>query len=95
LGVELYDGTQWRLRVGGSWGGRADGLAGAYSCSRGAICDYAKTGKSIVILTDGGSFVDTSTQPWTVKVGEIGDPQTNYPPPKTVKVRKVLYVSTR
>ena len=95
LGVELYDGTQWRLRVGGSWGGRADGLAGAYSCSRGAVCDYAKTGKSIVILTDGGSLVDTSTQPWTVKVGEIGDPQINYPPPKTVKVRKVLYVSTR
>jgi pimeloyl-ACP methyl ester carboxylesterase len=95
VGVELYDGTQWRRRIGGTWGGRADGLAGAYSCSRGAICDYAKTGKSIVILTDGGSFVDTSTQPWTVKVGEIGDPQTNYPPPKTVKVRKVLYVSTR
>lgn len=95
VGLELYDGTRWRLRVGGAWGGRKDGLVGAYSCYPDAFCDYAKTGKDIVILTESGSTLDTSTQPWTVRVGELGSPQTDYPPPKTVKVRKALYISAR
>lgn len=98
IGVELFDGTRWRLRNGGAWGGRKDNLNGAYSCRRGAACDYEKTGKDIVLLADSahyGSSVDTSTQPWTVRVGEIGDPRTNYPPPKTVKVRKAFFITTR
>ncbi|NUS93315.1 MAG: hypothetical protein HOQ36_13060, partial [Nocardia sp.] len=34
--LELADGRQCRIRVGGAWGGRADGLVGAYSCTGGA-----------------------------------------------------------
>lgn len=96
VGVELFDGTRWRLRNGGSWGGRKDDLRGAYSCVRGAVCDYEKTGKTIVLLThDAVSAVNTSAQPWTVRVGEIGDPRTDYPPPKTAKVRYAFFITTR
>lgn len=96
IGVELFDGTRWRLRNGGSWGGRKDDLRGAYSCASGAICDYAKTGKTIVLLTRYGvAAVNTSAQPWTVRVGELGDPQTAYPPPKTVKIRRAFFITTR
>jgi hypothetical protein len=96
VGVELFDGTRWRLRNGGSWGGRKDDLRGAYSCVSGAICDYAKTGKTIVVLArDLVDAVNTSAQPWTVKVGELGDPRTDYPPPKIAKVRKAFFITTR
>lgn len=94
LGIELEDGTRWWLRHGGSWGGRADGLVGAYGCDSTSTCSYERTGKEVVVLAGDGPVIDTSTQPWTVLVGELGDPNVNYPAPTRLNVRKAWFIAS-
>jgi hypothetical protein len=74
----LDDGTQCRLRNGGAWGGRDDGLVGAYGCP----------GESPAVLVavtpnPGASAVDRSQALWTVKVGPLGAGDPHFPPPQT------------
>jgi hypothetical protein len=72
----LDDGTQCRLRNGGAWGSRDDGLAGAYGCN----------GESAVLtpLMDASTpAVDRSHPLWTVKVGPLGPDNVHFPPPET------------
>jgi hypothetical protein len=74
----LDDGTQCRLRNGGAWGGRDDGLVGAYGCP----------GESPAVLAPaapkaGASAIDRSQALWTVKVGSLGSGDAQLPPPKT------------
>ena len=70
----LDDGTECRLRNGGAWGGRDDGLYPAYGCS--------SPGQNIAVL-EGTTVpaVDHAHPMWTVKVGGFGTG--HFPPPQT------------
>jgi hypothetical protein len=74
----LDDGTQCRLRNGGAWGGRDDGLVGAYGCP-------AESPAVLVAVTPnpGASAIDRSQALWTVKVGPLGAGDAHFPPPQT------------
>jgi serine/threonine-protein kinase len=69
----LDDRTQCRLRNGGAWGVRDDGLYPAYGCS---------PGESLAVLegTTAAPPVDRSLPLWTVKVGSYGASDTQSPP---------------
>jgi hypothetical protein len=75
FGLLLDDGTQCRLRNGGAWGGRDDGLYPAYGCS---------PGENLAVL-EGTSApaVDRAQLLWTVKVGPYGAGNVHFPPPQT------------
>ncbi|MBW0015208.1 hypothetical protein [Mycobacterium sp.] len=77
--LALDDGTHCLLRNGGAWGLRADGYEGAYSCSG--------SGAHLAVLwlpsQGAGSCIDRSSPAWTVKVGQLGTPDANLPPPQT------------
>jgi hypothetical protein len=78
----LDDGTQCRLRNGGAWGGRDDGLVGAYGCSN----------ATLVVLVPmrpdaGGSAIDRSQPMWTVKTGSLGAGDPHLPSPQTHTVK--------
>jgi hypothetical protein len=76
--LQLDDGTQCRLRNGGAWGGRDDGLVGAYGCpfESPAVLVAAPA-------TSGASAIDRSQALWTVKVGALGAGDVHFPPPQT------------
>ncbi|AHH21254.1 hypothetical protein NONO_c64840 [Nocardia nova SH22a] len=84
-GLELADGTQCRIRVGGAWGGRSDGLVGAYSC----------TGTSDVVLQppNAPSAVDTSGPTWQIRMGPLGSGNPDFPPPAVVAVRTAYFAA--
>ncbi|MGW5317952.1 hypothetical protein [Nocardia thailandica] len=83
--LELADGRQCRIRVGGAWGGRADGLVGAYSCSG---------GHDVVLQqVDARTAIDTSSSTWTVAVGPLGSGSPEFPPPATVAVRTAYFAA--
>ena len=93
LAVELSDGSQWDIRIGGALGGRADGLVAAYTCRAGSTCTPKKTGKFLAILTSNGTDTfDKSKPAWTARVGELGDPSTPFPKPRRLTVRRVWFV---
>lgn len=83
--LELADGRQCRIRVGGAWGGRADGMVGAYSC----------TGGSEVVLqpADARTAIDTSSDTWQVAMGELGAGSPDFPPPTMVDVRTAYFAA--
>jgi hypothetical protein len=74
----LDDGTRCRFRNGGAWGGRDDGYVGVYGCGT--------AGSNLAVLwlpSEGpGTCVDRSTPAWTVKVGQLGAPNEQFPPPQ-------------
>ncbi|MEV5652456.1 hypothetical protein AB0L57_29765 [Nocardia sp. NPDC052254] len=84
-GLELADGRQCRIRVGGAWGGRSDGLVGAYSC----------TGTEEVVLQppNAPSAVDTSGPTWHVRMGALGAGNPDLPPPAVVAVRTAYFAA--
>ena len=84
-GLELADGQQCRIRVGGAWGGRSDGLVGAYSC----------TGTNDVVLQapNAPSAVDTSTPAWHVRIGALGSGNPDLPPPAVVAVHTAYFAA--
>lgn len=86
LALLLDDGTQCRIRNGGAWGGRDDGLVGAYGCS----------GKDVVLVaTDDASMpIDRSQPLWTVKVGPLGAGDAHFPPPQTRSVTTAWFAAT-
>ncbi len=72
----LDDGTQCRLRNGGAWGGRDDGLAAAYGCP-------SENPAVLAPLQEAAPpAVDRSQPLWTVKVGPVGADDTHFPPPQ-------------
>lgn len=76
-GLELANGAKCVRRSGGSWGGRADGLVGAFSCQ----------GANGVVLDGEDPLLDQGKPAWTVKVGPLGDdPTTVFPPPEKIRV---------
>jgi hypothetical protein len=78
--LTLDDGTQCLFRNGGAWGGRADGYVGVYGCG-------ANGGSNPAVLwlpsQGAGTCIDRSSATWTVKVGQLGEPGANLPPPQT------------
>jgi hypothetical protein len=71
----LDDGTQCRLRNGGAWGGRDDGLVGAYGCPN--------ESPAVLVAATGSPAIDRSQALWTVKVGPLGAGAAHFPPPQT------------
>jgi serine/threonine protein kinase len=69
----LDDGTRCRLRNGGAWGGRDDGLTGAYGCFG---------DKRVVLSGESAPTINQSQPLWTVQLGPLGDPDTHFPPPE-------------
>ncbi|MFE3444539.1 hypothetical protein ACFXNW_16040 [Nocardia sp. NPDC059180] len=83
--LELADGRHCRIRVGGAWGGRSDGMVGAYSC----------TGDSEVVLqaSDARTSIDKSSDTWQVAMGELGAGEADFPPPTMVDVRTAYFAA--
>jgi hypothetical protein len=75
----LDDNTRCRLRNGGAWGGRQDGYVGAYGCGA------ANSNLAVLVLPEQGATatIDRSMPVWTVKVGQLGSPTAQFPPPQT------------
>ncbi|GED96045.1 hypothetical protein [Gordonia crocea] len=87
-GMELADGRKCRARVGGAWGGRSDGMVGAYSC----------TGSQQEVVLQGGdaaTAVDRSTPIWTVQVGKLGAGAPDFGPPSRVGVRVAYFAGAQ
>jgi hypothetical protein len=81
----LDDGTHCRLRNGGAWGYRYDGLRGFYGCGDHPGLD--------VLAPMNADPIDRSSPVWTVKVGadEARDPSS--PPPVTHRVQTAWFAS--
>jgi hypothetical protein len=82
--MTLADGSQCRIRNGGSWPGRADRYVGAYGCQ----------GASEFVLVESGDVVDRTSPLWTVKVGALGADNEDFPPPIAVAVETAYFAST-
>ncbi|SPM36592.1 hypothetical protein MRAB57_4433, partial [Mycobacterium rhizamassiliense] len=75
--LQLDDGTQCRLRNGGAWGGRDDGLVGAYGCP------FESPAVLVAVSANPGApAIDRSQALWTVKVGALGAGGAHFPPPQ-------------
>jgi hypothetical protein len=87
--LTLDDGTHCLFRNGGAWGGRADGYVPVYGCGPGG-----GGGNTAVLWLPSqgtGSGIDRSSPTWTVKVGQIGRPDSVYPPPQTREVTEAWF----
>lgn len=99
LFLELSDGSTWWFRIGGAWGGRADDLVGAYGCmNKKGVCGAprpAGTDGSVILVPQRGGVatVDRSEPVWKVRVGLLGDPNTDYPNPKWMGVTKAWFIT--
>ncbi|MEU4433385.1 hypothetical protein [Nocardia rhamnosiphila] len=83
--LELADGRRCRIRVGGAWGGRADGLVGAYSCTGGA--------EVVLQPSDARTAIDTSAPTWHIRLGELGAGSPELPPPTIVDVQTAYFAA--
>ena len=83
--LELADGRTCRIRVGGAWGGRADGLVGAYSCTGGA--------EVVLQPSEARTAIDRSAPTWHVAMGELGAGSPDLPPPTIVDVRTAYFAA--
>jgi pimeloyl-ACP methyl ester carboxylesterase len=83
-GLELADGTMCRVRNGGAWPGRDDGLNGAYSCD----------GTNFVLSEHDVPVVDTSRRVWTVRMGGLGESNEWFPEPTVTAVVKAWFAAT-
>ncbi|GAB11580.1 hypothetical protein GOARA_078_00290 [Gordonia araii NBRC 100433] len=87
-GLELADGRRCRARVGGAWGGRSDGMVGAYSC----------TGDQSEVVLQGENAttaIDRSTGMWTVQLGKLGTGAPDFGPPTKVEVRVAYFAGAQ
>ncbi|GAA1230658.1 hypothetical protein GCM10009657_02700 [Oryzihumus leptocrescens] len=98
LGLELVDGTRWSLRTGGAWGGRADGLTGAYGCVSSCAALHGGSGPGtttwVLLAPSGASAVDMDAPTWTVRRGLVGNPDVRYPAPTPVPVRRAWFIAS-
>lgn len=88
LYLRLVDGSEWIARSGGSWGGRADGYTGAYSCVTSCTDD------SQVILERDAPAVNMTTSSWTVMVGPLGNPDDSFPEPGELVVETAWFIAS-
>lgn len=84
--VLLDNGVRCRIRSGGAWGGRDDGLVGAYGC--------AGTDDVVLTSTEGDPEpVDRSKPWWTVRTGPLGAGERHFPPPQTHTVTTAWFAA--
>ncbi|WP_328390346.1 hypothetical protein [Nocardia sp. NBC_00416] len=83
--LDLADGRTCRIRVGGAWGGRSDGLVGAYSCTGGA--------EVVLQPSDARTAIDRSAGAWRVAMGELGAGAPEFPAPTMVDVRTAYFAA--
>jgi hypothetical protein len=83
-GLELANGAKCHRRNGGTWPGRADGLAGAYFCGDGA--EFVLRGE--VPLTD------RTKAAWTVKIGGLSADNAAFPPPADMRVVTAYFAAS-
>lgn len=79
--LELTNGAQCRIRNGGSWGGRTDGLDGAYACDD----------ESFVLAGSLEPVIDSNLPVWTVRVGPLGDSDAEFPVPTVAGIRQAWF----
>jgi hypothetical protein len=41
-----------------------------------------------------GSAIDQSREPWTVRIGELGEPNVSYPAPKRLAVTTAWFIAS-
>ena len=82
--ILLDDGTRCRLRDGGAWGGRDDGLAGAYFC-------YGDN--RVVLAGENTPAIDTAQAQWMVKLGPLGSNNQHFPAPEAHTVVKAWFAA--
>ena len=86
LALQLDNGVQCRIRNGGAWGGRDDGLVGAYGCR--------DTDDVVLVPIQGGvESVDRSQPLWTVRTGPLGAGDPHFPPPQTHTVTTAWFAA--
>jgi hypothetical protein len=90
LALLLDDGTQCRLRNGGAWGGRDDGLVGAYGCPSANLAVLVPQQPQ----EGGASPIDRSQPMWTVRVGSLGGADAHLPPPQTRSVKTAWFAGS-
>jgi hypothetical protein len=85
--LELDNGLKCRIRNGGAWSYRSDGLIPAYGCS---------PGDKVVLVEQSGNpdVVDKRAKLWTVRIGILDDKTTGSPPPQTVHVRTAYFAGS-
>lgn len=87
-GLVLEDGRECTARMGGAWGARADNGIGTYSCGTGS----PEVG--LAIPGDGITRgVDISKPTWTLQMGEMGEVDEDFPPPRKVGITTAYYVA--
>jgi hypothetical protein len=86
----LDDGARCTFRNGGAWGGRDDGYVGVYACG--------DPGTNLAVLwlpsQGAGTCIDRSGAGWLVKVGQLGTPTTQFPPPQTRAVTTAWFAGS-
>ncbi len=87
-GMELADGRRCRARVGGAWGGRSDGMVGAYSCT-------GQGGEVVLQAENATSAVDRSKAYWTVDMGQLGPDNPHFGPPTKVQVKVAYFAGSQ
>jgi pimeloyl-ACP methyl ester carboxylesterase len=83
--LELANGMRCRLRIGGAWGGRSDGLIGWYGCG---------TDARVVLGPQEGPPIDQSQAAWTVQIGELGEPDQEFPTPEQIDITVAYFASS-
>jgi hypothetical protein len=86
----LDDGTQCRLRNGGAWGGRDDGLVGAYGCPNANLAVLVPQQRQ----QGDASPIDRSQPRWTVRIGSLGAADSHLPPPQTHSVKTAWFAGS-
>jgi hypothetical protein len=85
VAILLDDGTRCRLRNGGAWGYRYDGLISFYGCAGRPGVD--------VLAPMNADPIDRLSPVWTVRVGPDQAPDPSSPPPVTHSVRTAWFAS--
>jgi hypothetical protein len=79
--LKLANGALCSIRIGGAWGGRADGYTGAYACTGGS------SGDVVLVAPRYHTPIDDHHPLWTVPYGPLG-PNGNetFPAPQHIAV---------
>jgi hypothetical protein len=87
-GLDLADGRQCDVRLGGAFSGRPDDYTAAY------VCDGAA--ETYVLGNSTDPVVDTGGPQWIVKVGDLSDNPTvtSLPPPMAIGVVTAYFAAT-
>ncbi|WP_051265792.1 hypothetical protein [Nakamurella lactea] len=88
--LKLTNGAFCSIRIGGAWGGRADGYVGAYSCTGG------HSGDVVLVASTEHTPIDAGAPLWTVPYGPLGPNGTEtFPAPQHIGVSTAWFAVNR